>query len=307
LPTAMKGKLALLLVPFAISSSVLISQERSGAGFSPYVDDTGSISRPQKYRDNWTHLGTYFVIGEPRAGHSMHLVYTEKRYLDAYNRTGHWPDGAVIVKEVMHTAGAQLTTGAANWATEPSVWFVMVKDTKQRFPNNPLWGEGWGWALFKSDAPNVQVATSYKQDCLNCHVPAKKTDFVYVQGYPPLHARNRTPAKKPDRAAMTAAENIDFAGGSAERGAKIFAKTCSFCHAVDSDERKFGPSLAVIAKRGRLPSGKEGSSENILNRINNGGGGMPSFAGALEPLEKADLIAYLRSRRGKQGAHNHDK
>lgn len=295
----MKCRFALFLILFT-PGCALISQERSGAGFSPYVDGAGNISRPWKYRDNWTHLGTYFVIGEPQGANSMHVVYTEKRYLDAYNETGQWPDGAVIVKEVMNTAGAQLTTGASNWATEPEVWFVMVKDRKQRFSDNPLWGEGWGWALFKSDAPNVQTATSYKQDCLNCHIPAKETDYVYIQGYPPIHNRPKPVAKRPDRAAMMAAENVDFGSGSAERGAKIFAKTCSFCHAIDSDKRKFGPGLAVVAREGSLPSGKDGSPENILKQINNGGGGMPSFANSLHAQEKADVIAYVRGPEGLQ-------
>jgi cytochrome P460 len=43
--------------------------------------------------------------------------------------------------------------------------------------------ERWGWALFKSDAPDKQVATSYIEDCLSCHVPAKSTDWVYIKGH----------------------------------------------------------------------------------------------------------------------------
>ena len=54
------------------------------------------------------------------------------------------------------------------------------------YPDNKLWGDGWGWALFKADAPDKQVATDYKKDCLGCHVPAKSTDWTYIQGYPVL-------------------------------------------------------------------------------------------------------------------------
>ncbi len=28
------------------------------------------------------------------------------------------------------------------------VWFVLIKDAKDRYPNNPLLGDGWGWALY---------------------------------------------------------------------------------------------------------------------------------------------------------------
>jgi hypothetical protein len=53
----------------------------------------------------------------------------------------------VLVKEVFATDHAQLTTGDAHWATGTKVWFVMIKDDKGRYPGNPLWGDGWGWAL----------------------------------------------------------------------------------------------------------------------------------------------------------------
>ena len=62
----------------------------------------------------------------------------------------------------------------------------MVKDSKNSHPDNKLWGDGWGWALFKADAPAKNVAVSYEADCMGCHVPAAKTDRVFIQGYPTL-------------------------------------------------------------------------------------------------------------------------
>ena len=37
-------------------------------------------------------------------------------------------------------------------------------EAKGRYPENPLWGDGWGWALFKADSPDKQVATNYKKE-----------------------------------------------------------------------------------------------------------------------------------------------
>ena len=62
----------------------------------------------------------------------------------------------------------------------------MVKDAKGRFDGQPLWGNGWGWALFAGDAPTKNTATDFRADCLGCHTPARSTDWVYVQGYPAL-------------------------------------------------------------------------------------------------------------------------
>src|SRR4029077_7994133 len=109
-----------------------------------------------------------------------------------YRKNGKFADGTVLVKEVFGTDHGSLTTGEVHWAKATKVWFVMIKDDKGRYPGNPLWGDGWGWALFKADAPDKQVATNYKKDCLGCHVPAKTTDWVYIQGYPVLSSKCAT-------------------------------------------------------------------------------------------------------------------
>jgi hypothetical protein len=120
----------------------------------------------------------------------MHPVYASPGTAEYYRRNKTFADGTVLVKEIHGTAAGQMTTGNVDWATDPpQVWFVMIKDAKGRFPNNPLWGNGWGWALFKANAPDKQVATDFKKDCLGCHVPAKADDWIYIKGYPPLHSK----------------------------------------------------------------------------------------------------------------------
>jgi len=151
------------------------------------VDKTGNIRRPTEYRDLYEALGTYTVI-DPK-GDEMHYTYASPGTAEYYRKSGKYADGTVLVKEVFGTNHAQMTTGDAHWASGTKVWFVMIKDAKGRYPGNPLWGDGWGWALFKSDAPDKQVATDYKKDCLGCHIPAKATDWVYVQGYPVLMSK----------------------------------------------------------------------------------------------------------------------
>ena len=119
----------------------------------------------------------------------MHFTYALPGTAEYYRKNGKFEDGTVLVKEVFGADHAQMTTGDAHWAAGTKVWFVLIKDAKGRFPNNPLWGDGWGWALFKSDAPDKQVATDHKKDCLPCHVPARADDWIYVKGYPVLHSK----------------------------------------------------------------------------------------------------------------------
>ena len=132
-------------------------------------------------------LGAYTVL-DPK-GDQMHFTYASPGAAEYYRSNKKFADGTVLVKEVRGTGHAQLTTGNANWATDTKVWFVLIKDAKGRYPNNLLWGGGWGWALFKSDAPGTQVATDYKKDCLGCHQPAKADDWIYVKGYPVLQPK----------------------------------------------------------------------------------------------------------------------
>ncbi len=106
-----------------------------------------------------------------------------------YRDTGGFPDGAVLVKELLDTTTETLTTGTVSYAADTSGWFVMVKSDASRFEDNPLWGDGWGWAYFDADDRNTPLTTDYETECKACHVPARKTDWVYVRGYPVLKSR----------------------------------------------------------------------------------------------------------------------
>jgi Cytochrome P460 len=176
----------LTLVVLAGYQSVNSQRTDSFNGFE-LVDKTGNIRKPTDYRDHYQTLGTYTVLN-PK-GDEMHVTYASPGAAEYYRKTGRFADGTVLVKEVFGTDHAPMTTGDAHWASGTKVWFVQIKDEKHRFPNNALWGDGWGWALFKADAPDKQVATDHTKDCLPCHIPAKSTDWTYVQGYPVLASK----------------------------------------------------------------------------------------------------------------------
>ena len=163
------------------------SQSQSTYNGFALVDKTGNIQKPSNYRERYQALGTYTVL-DPK-GDQMHFTYASPGAAEYYRRTGKFADGTVLVKEVYGTDHAKLTTGDAHWASGIKVWFVMIRDQQHRFPNNPLWADGWGWALFNADAPDKQIATDYKKDCWGCHIPAQATDRVYIQGYPALASK----------------------------------------------------------------------------------------------------------------------
>jgi len=176
--------LSLVLLPGSLG---VASSSGTQSDHLDLVDAQGNIRKPPDYRDRYQALGVYTVL-DPK-GNEMHYTYASPGTAEFYGKNGRFADGTVLVKEVFATSHARLTTGDAHWAESTKVWFVMIKDEKGRFPGNPLWGNGWGWALFKSDAPDKQIATDFKKDCLGCHIPAKETDWVYVRGYPALGAK----------------------------------------------------------------------------------------------------------------------
>ena len=183
-------RVSLILLPLLILAAYQQSKSQSNSNYNglDLVDKTGNIRKPADYRDLYQALGTFFVR-DPIGAEEMHYTYASPCTAEFYRRNGKFADGTVLVKEVLATDHGQLTTGDAHWASGMKVWFVMIKDNKSRYPSNPLWGDGWGWALYKSDAPDKQIATDYKKDCLGCHIPAQKTDWVYVQGYPTLASK----------------------------------------------------------------------------------------------------------------------
>lgn len=177
-----------------VASLVAVVQAQQPPGeFSPYVDAKGKISLPDDFETTLVHLGTVSVEkAAEKPVEELHDTYTRKEDLAAFRRAGKFADGAILVKTVRAVTNEKLTTGAASYGSDVKVWFVMVKDATGRFPENELWGDGWGWALFEGKDRNEQIAVDYRTECRSCHVPAKRTDWVYTKCYPALTAAKQS-------------------------------------------------------------------------------------------------------------------
>ena len=164
------------------------SSFRSGQAATGVVDAKGNLRVPENYRTGYQALGTWAVAADTgRGSKELHVVYASPGTIDAFRKGGHFPDGAVLVKEIFGTSTMGMTTGTVSHAVALKGWFVMVRDGKNSHPGNPLWGDGWGWSWFDANQPLKTTSTNYKTDCQGCHVPAKSTDWIYVGGYPVLH------------------------------------------------------------------------------------------------------------------------
>jgi mono/diheme cytochrome c family protein len=96
------------------------------------------------------------------------------------------------------------------------------------------------------------------------------------------------PAKKGAGAAASAA--------AVARGKTVFQSKCALCHYADNDQKKIGPGLKDLSKRGTFSvNGNKVTDENLKTWIENGDELMPPFKEALEPAQIKDVIAYVKT------------
>lgn len=192
-----------MVVAMSLTGWVMARDERVGEGeseppFAPNVESrTGAMKVPENYT-SWPVLGTWSLANtdETPGAREFHVVYTQPETIAYYRKTGRYPDGAVLVKELLNTKTMAMATGpAVSHATEITGWFILVRDTQGRYKETGLWGDGWGWALFTKDAPEHSVTKDYRTECIPCHTPARELappeasdadKWTYSFGYPVL-------------------------------------------------------------------------------------------------------------------------
>ena len=179
---------AVVVLGWMLSTTSISVAASASSPHPKVVDGQGHLSVPTGYRSTYEYLGAWSVADDKGAAGAkqLHIVYASPGAVSAFRKTGAFPNGAVLVKEVFATDTRTMATGTVSREDKLAGWFVMVKDGKGSHPDNALWGDGWGWSWFDADKPTKTTSTDYKKDCLGCHVPARSTDWIYVQGYPVL-------------------------------------------------------------------------------------------------------------------------
>ncbi len=80
------------------------------------------------------------------------------------------------------------------------------------------------------------------------------------------------------------------------RGKTVFQQKCSVCHYDNSDQKKIGPGLKGLAKRGTFSvNGNKITDESLKAWIENGDQLMPPFKEVLEAGQIKDVIAYVKT------------
>ncbi|HWY08720.1 MAG TPA: cytochrome c [Candidatus Acidoferrales bacterium] len=80
------------------------------------------------------------------------------------------------------------------------------------------------------------------------------------------------------------------------RGKTVFQQKCAVCHYDNSDQKKIGPGLKGLAKRGTFSvNGNKITDDSLRAWIENGDQLMPPFKDALEAGQIKDVIAYVKT------------
>ena len=134
--------------------------------------DTAAVPYPQNYRD-WHHVKSMVI----NPGHGLydafggiHHLYANTAAVKGY-KSGKWPDGAVIVFDLLEakTADNTVTEGARK------VVGVMHRDAKKFVATG-----GWGYEGFKGDSKTERaVGVNALAACHTCHIAQKDSGFVF--------------------------------------------------------------------------------------------------------------------------------
>lgn len=131
----------------------------------------GQVAYPEGYRD-WTHVKSMVIQkGHPLfdAFGGIHHIYANDRALEGYRSGKAFPDGAVIVFDLLDAASGN---GAITEGTRKVVG-VMQRDAK-RFAATG----GWGFEGFKGDS-RERVVKDAAKECFGCHQSDAPGDFVF--------------------------------------------------------------------------------------------------------------------------------
>jgi len=153
-----------------------------------YAPD-GRLIRPDGWR-TWVYVGTPLTPNELNNGKApfpeFHSVYIEPRAYAIYRRTGKFPEGTMLIKELVSVGSKEAASGKGYFMGEFIGFEVAIKDSK-RYPKAV---GGWAYYSFgHHKPPYAKTAKAQKHDaCAACHQANAAQDLVFTQYYPVLRA-----------------------------------------------------------------------------------------------------------------------
>ena len=192
-----QNRLAIGTVALAAALGIAVAiaigaRAQMAPSWGPKWTRDGTLILPRDFR-RWTFLGSPLTPNGLNGGEAgfpeYHNVYVQPEAFDAYRRTGEWPEGTIMLKELQRVRQGAYPDGSGD---EPSGrgFFpgalngidISVKDSARFKESN-----GWGFFTFGHHAlPYPETAALQPVDaCAGCHI-ANATDMVFMKFYKPI-------------------------------------------------------------------------------------------------------------------------
>lgn len=186
-----KGQVALasFIAAAGVAAVAFGAPAKEPRRYLPEYNSKGELLLPKNFNE-WVYVGsplTPDALNNGKAGFpEYHNVYIEPGSYAIYKKTGSFPEGTIMFKELQRvlspenpdgsrteTSGRGYFPGVLNGAD------VTVKDSK-RFADTG----GWGFFNFNHHEPKAATAVVQPKDkCAFCHISSAKKDLVWTQFY----------------------------------------------------------------------------------------------------------------------------
>ena len=180
---------AFLALAFWTLPAPVVQAERGHEFPKPTFNEKGELNRPDLSYREWVYIGTPLTPNElnpPEAPFpEFHNVYIHPSDFDHWKKRGTFPDGTVIIKELVTVGSKQAVSGKGYFMGEFTGLEATIKDSK-RFQDEPGY---WAYFSFGHSYPLADSAAAFPTAACNaCHESSAAEDFVFTQYYPVLRA-----------------------------------------------------------------------------------------------------------------------
>lgn len=187
-----RGVAAALIAATLVGGAVVGDTFAGSMSSGPTWTKNGELQLPTDYH-SWVFLGsplTPHALNDGKAGFpEYHNVYIHPEAFKAYRKTGQFPEGTVLLKELQLTMpgtnddGSRVeSSGRGYFPAARNGIDISVKDSKRFKDTN-----GWGFFNFGHHAPPYAktAAAAPKDACAGCHI-ANADNMVFKKFYSPI-------------------------------------------------------------------------------------------------------------------------
>ena len=172
---------AALLASGVLRAADAAGQDTTQRGGAADYTAAGELRFPVDYRE-WVYLTSGFDMSYNPATavarrHVFDNVFVDPVSYRAFQQTGRWPDGTVLVLEVRAAQDRGSINRTGQFQDRVTGIEVHVKDGT-RFDGQ--------WAFFGFDGQRPAKPISRSADCYACHADHAAVDTTFVQFYPTL-------------------------------------------------------------------------------------------------------------------------